>query len=131
MTQSKFISIETKEDIDHFLSSTNELHDGYIISVQYEHCGHTTSGNHHSIDPNGSELKIRIMVTSINDAVVELVFSTLYEWQIKDNTSDITDTSIYFTKNGYVIWSDECSTASNFHANKSYAVAKTMKWRFV
>lgn len=101
-----------------------------MIGVQYEHHGHS-GGNPHRIDPNLSELRIRIMVTSISDAIVEMVFQSLVEWQIKDNTYEITDTSIAFTNTGNVIWADDYITEPNIRDNGSYVIARRMKWRFV
>ena len=128
--QTKYSSIESKRDVDIFLDCTNGLHDGYIIGVQYEHYGYT-GGNPHWINPTLSELKIRIMVTSICDAVVELVFQSLSEWQVRNNSFDITDTAISFTDNGNIIWADDYSTDQDVRENGSFVVAKKMKWRFV
>jgi len=71
------------------------------------------------------------MVTSIQDSIVEIVFSSLIEWQIKDNSFDITDTSVFITEDGIVIWTDDCSTVTNIRDSSSYVIAKKMKWRFV
>ena len=125
-----FQPILTNKDIEHFLDKTNGLHDSYLIGVQYVHSGHT-GGNPHWIDPKLSELRVRYMVTSIQDVIVELIFSSLVEWQIKDNSFDITDTSISITENGNVIWADDCSTLPEFRENGSYVIAEKMKWRFV
>ena len=125
-----FQSISGKKDITHFLDKTNGLHDAYLIGVRYIHNGHT-AGNPHVIDPALSELCIRYMVTSIQDAIVEMVFSSLLEWQIKDTSFDITDTSISILEDGTVIWSDDCSTAPEDKECGSYVIARTMKWRFV
>lgn len=128
--QTEYISIETKQDIDFFLDRANGLHDGYIIGVQYEHKGHS-GGNPHWIDPSLSELKIRIMVTSIYDVVVELVFQEIFEWQVYDNSMDITDTAISFADNGNVIWADDSTTDLKNRDRGSFVVARTMKWRFI
>lgn len=129
--QTEYNLIKSKQDIDVFLDRTNGLHDGYMIGVQYEHRGHT-GGNPHQIDTTLSVLKIRIMVTSINDAVVELVFQDISEWQIKDyNTSDIFGVTISIADDGNVIWTDNYSTEADVRKNGSFVVANTMKWRFV
>ena len=125
-----FQTILTNKDIAYFLDKTNGLHDGYLIGVQYIHNGHT-GGNPHRIDPRLTELCVRYMVTSIQDAVVELVFSSLIEWQIKDNSFDVTDTAVSIAENGNVIWTDDCSTLPEFRENGSYVIAEKMKWRFV
>ena len=128
--QTEYIYIESKQDIDFFLDRINGLHDGYIIGVQYEHRGHTGK-NPHYIDPTLSVLKIQIMVTSIHDAIVELVFQALSQWQVRDNSFDITDTAISFTDDGHVIWADDCSTAPDIRERGSFAIARAMKWRFI
>lgn len=125
-----FQTILTSKDIAYFLDKTNGLHDGYLIGVQYIHNGHT-GGNPHRINPELSELSLRYMVTSIQDAIVEIVFSSLIEWQIKDYSFDITDTAVSFAENGAVIWADDCSTAPEVRENGSYVIAEKMKWRFV
>ncbi len=73
-----FQTILTSKDIAYFLNKTNGLHDGYLIGVQYTHNGHT-GGNPHRIDPKLSELCVRYMITSIQDAIVEIVFSSVIE----------------------------------------------------
>ena len=126
----RFQPILTNKDIKCFLDKTNGLHDAYLIGVQYVHNGHT-GGNPHCIDPKLSELCVRYMVTSIQDAIVELVFSSLIEWQMKDNSFDITDTAIHIAKNGNVIWADDYSTLPEVRESGSYVIAEKMKWRFV
>lgn len=77
-----FQTIETAEDIERFLDEVNGLHDAYLIGVEYVHKGH--SANSPWIDPTRTELRLRYLVTSIYDTVVELAFSYIDEWQIKD-----------------------------------------------
>ena len=125
-----FQPILANKDIEHFLDKTNGLHDSCLIGVQYVHSGHT-GGNPHWIDPKLSELRVRYMVTSIQDVIVELIFSSLVEWQIKDNSFDITDTSISITENGNVIWTDDYSTEFDIRKDGSYVIAEKMSWRFV
>lgn len=126
----EYFSVESKQDVACFLEQTNGLHDGYIISIQYEHYGHS-GGNPHRINHELSQLRIRIMVTSICDAVVEMVFQAALEWQIKDSTYDITDTFVSFTNDGNVIWADDYSTEPNGWKSGSYVIAREMKWRFL
>lgn len=120
--------IRTDQDVAFFLERTNSLHDGYIIGVQYEHRGHS-KGNSHWIDPKLSELRIQIMITSIDDAVVELVFHVLSDWQIRDGMSDIIDTSVSVGDNE-VIWTDSDTTEPGMCESGSYVVARDMMWRF-
>jgi len=125
-----FHRIETEKDIAFFLDSTNNMHDGYLIGVQYIHNGHT-GANPHRIDSNLTELRIRYLVTSIQNAIVELVFSSLVEWQIRDNSFDITDTMVAFSENRNIVWADDCLSASDVRESNSYVIAQKMQWRFV
>ena len=126
----EFQVVESSKDIDMFLGCTNSLHDAYLIGVQYEHNGHSGE-NPHWINHKLSKLKLRFIITSINNAVVELIFSAISEWQIKDNTFEITDTAISFDKNGNVIWTDDNSTEPFVKERVSYVIAEKMKWHFV
>ena len=123
-------SIRSQKDIEYFLEQTNGLHDGYLVEVQYVHRGYE-GGNSCRIDPALSELRIRYMVTSICDAVVELVFIALDKWQIKDDAMDVTDVSISMEEDGKILWADCHSTLPEIRKSGSYVVAKEMKWRFI
>lgn len=125
-----FHAIETNKDIEFFLDGINGLHDGHLIGVKYVHNGHLGK-NPHLINPELTELHIRYMVTSIQNKVVELVFSNLSEWQIRDNSFDITDTAVSLCENGQVIWADDYSTEPDIREIGSYVIAEKMKWRFV
>lgn len=126
----RFHPITSHRDIDFFLDRTNGLHDGYLIGVQYAHSGHTC-GNPHVIDPDRSELRLQYLVTSIYDAVVELCFSGLYEWQLRDRGFDITDAAVSFDEKGRIIWADDSSTEPAIRESGSCVIAKAMQWRFV
>ena len=121
----EYFPIRTQTDIDHFLDRANGLHDGYLIGVDYAHNGHTC-GNPHYIDPDRAELRLRYLVTSIYDAVVELVFTGPLRWQLRDEGWDIIDTALSFEPNGSIRWADDDSTEPG-----SYVIAKAMKWRFL
>ena len=122
--------IKKKEDIKYFLETTNYLHDGCIIGVQYEDKGITKIENRYYHDPSLTKLTLKILVTSIWDAVVEIEFQDLYKWQIKDDQSGIIDTQVTIDKNGWIIWTD-----GSYHVNKKgqisglFAQARTMRWR--
>ena len=122
-------SIKSKEDVQHFYEKTNSLHDGYIIGVQYEHNGILTSEHGHSFDSEQTKLVLKILVTSIGDAVVELEFNGLCEWQIKDNQWDMTDISVIFDEHNRIIWSDDVYINMEEVKKGSYAIAKSMRWR--
>lgn len=123
-------TIDSQSDIDLFLDRTNGLHDAYLIGVQYAHNGHT-GGNPSYIDPDRAELRLRWLVTSIYDRIVELVFTAPLQWQLRDQGFDITDTAVSFTDNGFVVWADDFSTDPEVRESGSYVIAKVMKWRFL
>ena len=123
-------TIDSQSDIDLFLDRTNGLHDAYLIGVQYAHNGHT-GGNPSYIDPDRAELRLRWLVTSIYDRIVELVFTAPLQWQLRDQGFDITDTGVSFTDNSFVVWADDFSTDPEVRESGSYIIAKAMKWRFL
>ena len=123
-------TIDSQSDIDLFLDRTNGLPDAYLIGVQYAHNGHT-GGNPSYIDPDRAELRLRWLVTSIYDRIVELVFTAPLQWQLRDQGFDITDTAVSFTDNGFVVWADDFSTDPEVRESGSYVIAKAMKWRFL
>ena len=123
-------TIDSQSDIDLFLDRTNDLHDAYLIGVQNAHNAHT-GGNPSYIDPDRAELRLRWLVTSIYDRIVELVFTAPLQWQLRDQGFDITDTAVSFTDNGFVVWADDFSTDPEVRESGSYVIAKAMKWRFL
>ena len=124
-----FNIIKTKKDVENFLDKTNALHDGYIIGVQYTNGGITKLEYGHHFNPEQTKLIIQVLVTSIFDAIVEIEFENLLEWQIRDNQWDITDSSIIFDENGLIIWMDDVYTTAEEIKKGSYVIAKTMQWR--
>lgn len=122
-----YTPIRSPSDIAHFLDCTNSLHDAYLIGVEYTHSGHTC-GNPHYIDPDRSELRLRYLVTSIWDAVVELVFIVPCQWQLRDSGFDITDTAVSFDEKGRIIWTDDSDSNCR---DGSYVIAQAMKWRLL
>ena len=89
-----------------FLEKTNALHDGYVISVQYRNDGISKVYGGHCFSPEQTKLTLQILVTSIWDAVVELEFEGLLEWQIKDNQWEILDTAVLFDEKNRVAFFD-------------------------
>ena len=126
-----FNIIKTKKDVENFLDKTNALHDGYIIGVQYTNGGITKLEYGHHFNPEQTKLIIQVLVTSIFDAIVEIEFENLLEWQIRDNQWDITDSSIIFDENGLIIWLDDVYTTAEEMKKGSYVIAKNMKWRII
>lgn len=126
-----FKSIKLCEDIKIFLDKTNSLHDGYIVGVQYVNDGISKLEHGHYFNPEQTKLILRILVTSIWDAVIEIEFENLLQWQIKDNQWDITDTSVMFDDHNSIVWSDDVYTNMDEVKKGSYAIAKSMKWRIL
>lgn len=126
-----FYSIVSEKDIKNFLDKTNSLHDGYIIDVHYVNDGITIKEDAYCFDSERTKLILRILVTSINDIVVEIVFENILEWQIKDNQRDILDTAVIFDVNHRIIWTDETFIDMNELKNNSYVIAQSMKWRII
>ena len=122
-------SIKSSEDIQYFLENVNSLHDGYIIGVQYVNNGISKTEHGHSFNLEQTKLVVKILVTSICDAVVELEFENLLEWQIKDDQWDMTDTTVMFDDHNWIIWSDDVYINMEEVKKGSYVIAKSMKWR--
>ena len=122
-------SITSNEDIRYFLEKVNSLHDGYIIGVQYINNGISKIEHGHSFNSEQTKLVVKILVTSIWDAVVELEFENLLEWQIKDNQCDMTDTTVMLDDHNWIIWSDDIYINMEEVKKGSYAIAKSMRWR--
>ncbi|MBO5223675.1 MAG: hypothetical protein J6C23_04095 [Clostridia bacterium] len=126
-----FNSIKNQKDIKIFLDKTNSLHDGYVVGVQYINNGISSIGDGYSFNPKQTKLILRILVTSICDALVEIEFENLLEWQIKDNQCDIVDTSVIINEQGWIVWVDDTYINEEEMKKSSYAIAKSMKWRVV
>ena len=122
-------SIKSTNDIKDFLDKTNSLHDGYIVEVKYNNNGISKIKGGHYFEPAKTKLVLQILVTSIWDAVVEIEFENLLEWQIKDNQSDIFDVSVFFNKNNLIVWMDDIYTSAEDMKKGSYVIAESMKWR--
>ncbi len=122
--------ISDEIDAAAFLSEANGLHDGYIVSVDYQHHGYTW-GNPMYIDPEKTKLVLRVMVTSIYNTLIEMVFEFIKDFQIKDDEFGLLDSSISFSKDGYVTWCGDCSTEPDSLHDSNFVVSKMMKWRIV
>lgn len=124
-------SINSNEDVQYFLEKTNSLHDGYIIEVHYENNGILTTEGGYSFTPEQTKLVIKILVSSIWNTIVELEFENIKEWQIKDKQWDMTDTSVIFDDNNWIIWSDDVYINMEEIKKGSYVIAKSMRWRII
>ncbi len=126
-----FNEIKSKEDIEIFLDKTNSLHDGYIIGVQFANHGISKIEHGHYFDFSKTKLVLQILVTSLWDAIVEIEFEGVLEWQIKDDQMDITDTAVFFDENRWITWTDDVYINMEEVKKGSYAIAQSMKWRIV
>jgi len=122
-------SIKSSEDIQYFLEKVNALHDGHIIGVQYVNNGISKIEHGHSFNPEQTKLVIRILVTSIWDAVVELEFENLLQWQINETQWDMTDATVKFDDHNWIVWSDDVYINMEEMEKGSYVIAKSMRWR--
>jgi hypothetical protein len=82
-------------------------------------------------EPDKTELKITVLVTSIWDSVVELVFEELDDWQLKSNQMGIYGTLVEFSDQGRVIWTTAHSTDMKYIQESNYVISRHMKWRFI
>ena len=123
--------VRSTEDINNFLDKTNALHDGYVVGVKYINSGISKTERGHFFEPEKTKLVLQILLTSIWDAVVEIEFDGLFEWQIKDNQfSGIINTSVFFDKNR-IVWLDDIYTDTEAMKKGSYVIAASMKWRII
>lgn len=126
-----FYSIKNTNDIHDFLHHTNSLHDGYVVDVQYRHNGISNIEGGHRFEPAKTKLVLQILVTSLCDAMVEIEFENLLEWQIQGNQRAIFGTSVFFNKENLIVWTDDMYTSAEEMKKGSYVIAESMKWRIV
>ena len=73
-----YTPILTPEDAKAFIQAVNSLHDGEITDIRYHFNGITKlPEGGHMYEPDETELRITVLVTSIWDSVVELIFEAL------------------------------------------------------
>ena len=125
-------AIRTQEDIVTFLNESNYLHDGYVQSVHYDDLGYERLENGSSrVYADRGELKIRVIITSLCDTVIELIFRRVTKWQIQCGPMNcIFGISVAFSDNGQIVWADGPSTDEKTRQRGSYIVAGSMKYRF-
>ncbi len=128
---SDYFLIDNLEDIDIFIKKTNALHDGYIIAVDYLNNGIKISNDCYEFNPELKQLKIRVLITSIHDVILEMVFENILKWKITEDDNDILEANVCFGKKGFIIWSNDTIDLNNVEKNDSYVIAKKMKWRFL
>lgn len=126
-----YFSIKTHADIETFIEKTNALHDGYIVAVEFKDKGIKPTDHGYEFDWMLRRLKIRVLITSIYDAVLEMVFENVLEWKITESREDIFEVGLGFDDKGLIIWTDDSDNMALFGNSKSYVLAKKMKWRIL
>ena len=128
-----YTPILTPEDAKAFIKAVNDLHDGAITAIDYRFTGITAlPEGGHMYAPDMTELRITVLVTSIWDSVVELVFEALDDWQLGGHSgSCIYDILVDFNGQGLVIWTTGHSTDMAVMREEDFVIARRMKWRFV
>ena len=122
--------LKSKQDINDFLKETRGLHDGYIVDVQYKHSGIKRIDNRLHFHPDRTRLTLKIFAPSIFDAIVEIEFENLLDWQIKSGNDYFYEACINIEP-GYIVWSSEVYTSPERLKDSSYVIAGSMKWRIV
>ena len=128
-----YTSILTPEDAKSFVEAVNHLHDGEITAIHYQFNGITKlPEGGHMYAPDMTEMRITVLVTSIWDSVVELVFESLDDWQLGGHSgSCIYDILVDFNDRGFVIWTTGCSTDMAVMREADFVISRRMKWRFI
>lgn len=128
-----YTPILTPEDAKVFVEAVNHLHDGEITAINYRFDGITKlPEGGHMYAPDMTEMRITVLVTSIWDSVVELVFEALDDWQLGGHSgSCIFDILVDFNDHGLVIWTTGCSTDMAVMREEDFVIARRMKWRFI
>ena len=128
-----YTPILTPEDAKSFVEAVNHLHDGEITAIDYRFTGITKlPEGGHMYAPDMTELRITVLVTSIWDSVVELVFEALDDWQLGGYSgSYIYDILVDFNDQGFVVWTTGCSTDMAVMQEADFVISRRMKWRFI
>ena len=125
-----YMQISGEEDIRLFLERTNHLHDGYVISTSYKNDGIEMDDVGYDFYFDRSHLTLQILVTSLQDTIVELVFDGVYEWKLYGGGVEILDSYITFDANGAIVWSDEEYNGLEYIGDLR-VVASKMRWRII
>ena len=125
-----YMLISGEEDIELFLEKTNHLHDGYVISTSYKNDGVEMTEGGYDFYFDKSHLTLQILVTSLQDTIVELVFDRVYEWRLCGGEREILDSYISFDVNGGVIFTDEEYDGLEPCGDIFVSAAK-MSWRII
>lgn len=126
-----YFSIGNLADIDNFIEKTNALHDGYIIAVEFHNNGIKITDTAYEFNSELTQLKICVLITSIHDAVLEMIFDDIIKWKITEDQRDIIEAAVCFDCRGFIVWSDDTVDIDNLEKNDSYVIAGKMKWRIL
>lgn len=134
-----YTAIKNLADIDTFIKKTHALHDGYVIAVEYLNKGikptvldsELYTGWGYEFNWALTRLKVRVLITSIQDAVLEMIFENVLEWKISEAQDDILEVGVGFDDKGFIIWTDDAGGMDSFKENDSYVIAEKMKWRIL
>jgi len=124
----KYTEIKTNEDVATLFRVSNGMHDGHVVSVEYKN--KAALGNIY--DYSKISLRLRILVSSVKDMIVELLFDTVYDYRIVDSISgcDILGFSLSLDEYGNVTFTDDLfSPDFEDSPNVSYVKAKHLCWR--
>lgn len=127
-------AVRTKEDIETFLKETNGLHDGYITSVHYdnENMYVPLEDGRAEIGTFDGVLRIRVLISSVCDTVIELIFKNVFDWQMNlRKVYEIFDSSLAVSENGDIVWTDMPGTDRETREKGAFVVAKSMEYRFI
>ena len=125
-----YIQIVSEEDMELFLKRTNHLHDGYVISTTYKNDGIEMTDEGYDFFYDKSRLTIQVLVTSLEDTIVEIIFDNVYEWQISGGSLPILDSYMYFDAADSIVFTDEEETEFE-HLGSIRVVAGKMSWRVI
>ena len=124
-----FNEISSADDIKLFLEKTNMLHDGYILDAKYEFHGIEKIENKVWFCSGQDKVTLKIVVNSIFDAIVEIEFDKVSEWQINSRNREIFAAHVDFIEPDRIIWAAEFNENLNEMKKNSYVIARSMKWR--
>ena len=123
----EYREIKTEADAEAFIKETNGLHDGYVIDLQYKNDGIEIVDGGYDFYTDRSELRMKVLVTSIMDTIVEMIFSGVDEWRVCSGTQDILDSYISFPSDETIIWADSDSDYEEYAPCR--VMARSMRWR--
>ena len=126
----EYVQISTDRDIEIFLERTNHLHDGYVISTSYKNNGIEMIDGGYDFYFDKSRLILQILITSLEDVIVEMVFDSVYEWQLCGGELPILDSYMHFDTNGSIVFTDEKDDGFEY-LGSIRIVAGRMSWRII